>query len=882
MFRNLCCLLLALSAAAALPGGEVVTIPANADNSIVMVDGEWHLNAGGSGRMRIKGNQHLVAMSFDVSPLRGKKVIAAELRCFAAAEQISGVSVSTIAAAWDEMKSTALTSGMTEITGWGRAGARFPEVCGGNSFTLVCQSVSDAQNGVYHWQVAPDLIHALCSGVAYGLAIHEHDADYARNPTVFSREQSGRGPVLVVEVEDSTFPQPQPPEHVSVEPVDSESAVLHFRAPADGFALEITVNGTELPRQNVPLLEPGSMQKITLRDLPHDVTSADVHLVALRAVGRDGQRSAVVSTTSRLFSTSVLPRSAAQRSPVKPCSVSDISVIPITDRYDARGDAVGQLPEGYRQNNSIYDGNRVLLHALRGEIVGLQLLIRGQGRQKLQMEFANLQLRTDMYAGVPVQSGERRIPDPLLPTDGSLELSAEQDTSLFVDLYVPYTTAPGMHAGQIRVSDGRSVPLHLQVHDLQLPRRASFLCEMNSYGLPDHVDDFYALQKLAYDHRTHLNILHYSHETAAPGARRSNLDMRLRSGRRMDNRRYDSVTPGDQNGWWDDFTAAFGPYLSGELFRDAHRGPIPAPGFYLTFHESWPLNCRLFFNGNPDAFEAFSDSPEYAETWVNVMQDFIRHAEQQGWTETGFQVYLNNKGGLHDARKAPWILDEPAGFWDYRALRFYGELTDRGRSEGAAVQLDYRIDISRPEFARGQLDDRADLWVVSSAAFRNYRRLVQDRAQQDGMRYFVYGTAPPVDQSARQIVAWVLDSFQHGAHGVVPWQTVDKSGRSLKQADQLGLFIFDQGDADRPEIRHSCRLKAFREGQQLVEYLLLLKRQQRWNDEQLRMFIRQYVELNAVVEQRYAEDAGTITFASQRLIAIDQLKTAIFQMLSGG
>lgn len=97
MFRNLYCLLLALSAAA-LPGGEVVTIPANADNSIVMVDGEWHLNAGGSGRMRIKGNQHLVAISFDVSPLRGRKVIAAELRCFAAAEQISGGSISTIAA----------------------------------------------------------------------------------------------------------------------------------------------------------------------------------------------------------------------------------------------------------------------------------------------------------------------------------------------------------------------------------------------------------------------------------------------------------------------------------------------------------------------------------------------------------------------------------------------------------------------------------------------------------------------------------------------------------------------------------------------------------------------------------------------------------------
>ncbi len=33
------------------------------------------------------------------------------------------------------------------------------------------------------------MVHALATGVAYGLAIHEYDADYSRNPTIFSREQ---------------------------------------------------------------------------------------------------------------------------------------------------------------------------------------------------------------------------------------------------------------------------------------------------------------------------------------------------------------------------------------------------------------------------------------------------------------------------------------------------------------------------------------------------------------------------------------------------------------------------------------------------------------------------------------------------------------------
>ncbi len=46
------------------------------------------------------------------------------------------------------------------------------------------------------------MVAALATGVAFGLAIHEHDANYGRNPTIYSREQSGKQPYLVVELED--------------------------------------------------------------------------------------------------------------------------------------------------------------------------------------------------------------------------------------------------------------------------------------------------------------------------------------------------------------------------------------------------------------------------------------------------------------------------------------------------------------------------------------------------------------------------------------------------------------------------------------------------------------------------------------------------------
>ncbi len=92
-------LLLVLSATHAT--AETLRLPATQYNSIVMVDGEWTANAGASGRMRIKGNQHIVAIRFDVSAIRGRRVTSAELVCHVGSEEISGVTISTIAAPWD-------------------------------------------------------------------------------------------------------------------------------------------------------------------------------------------------------------------------------------------------------------------------------------------------------------------------------------------------------------------------------------------------------------------------------------------------------------------------------------------------------------------------------------------------------------------------------------------------------------------------------------------------------------------------------------------------------------------------------------------------------------------------------------------------------------
>jgi len=73
---SLMVLMLAL-ATAGVQAAEPVRVATTKDNSIVLVDSEWRDNAGRSSRIRIKGNQHLVAMMFDRSALEGRIVQSA-------------------------------------------------------------------------------------------------------------------------------------------------------------------------------------------------------------------------------------------------------------------------------------------------------------------------------------------------------------------------------------------------------------------------------------------------------------------------------------------------------------------------------------------------------------------------------------------------------------------------------------------------------------------------------------------------------------------------------------------------------------------------------------------------------------------------------------
>ena len=829
-----------------------IKLPATADNSIVIYPGEEHLNAGRKSQIRIKGNQHLVVMKFDTTALKGKIIESAELICYQGSKSIEAVSISTIAADWDENRSSALTSGKLSEKGWGWPGGRFMELCGSNSFTPVCFSESRIKDGCYHWQVDPDLIYANVLGFAYGLVIHETLSDYSRNPTIWSREQSGKEPYLIVKYKTGSIKVPQSVKKLKLINTNNiDNIALKIQAPKSGFAYNITINGKQLPQWNVPLLDPGKVQIIPIRDIK--LKSGPIK-AEIRVVNRQGKGSSPTICKGRIKPGKAIKFPLITSLGKRGENINGIGIIPLEDKYDAQGNPVGKLPESYRFHNAVYDGKTIRLSGAKGEIIGFQVLIpidKIQGG--IICNFPKIKTECYQIQYVKGKNG-KQIPEIINPKQGQQKQG--KYIAYGVDIYIPFKFNSKQVKGNIELSNGIKIPMELRIRNFSLPRKASFLCEMNSYGVPNKLSQFYKLQELAYKNRVHVNILHYGHSSAASGARKCVLDMRMdmfeMDEKRMNEKKYNKIKPGAKSAYWDDFIKVFGPYLSGKYFKDGHRGAIPAPGFYLTFHESWPLNVRSFFNGNPDAYKAFTEKPEYAETFKNILKDFIKIAKKEGWKDTGFQIYFNNKGKLKDSKKAPWILDEPTAFWDFRALRYYADMVKKAKGTKCPVKIDYRIDISRPQFDRGELWNQSDLWVVNTSAMLNYSRLIKDRKNLSGERMWVYGTTNPVETSNRETMAWIMESFIRGATGIVPWQTVNKTGKAMTKADQLGLFVFSNG-----KIYESLRLKAYRRVEQDIEYLLLLQKKMKWTDSELRKFIEHYLPIDGKSIKKFAGDAGT-------------------------
>ena len=847
-------LLVLVLAAPLVAGAEEVRLPVARDAWFCGVGAEADGSNGGSPKLKLKSYQEMSVVDVDPGPLRGRVVLGATLHVRSTgAPSLRRVTVGTIGSDWTEGTATnyapeagSSTFRHREHPGvpWTPGGGDLCDVIlgqGGTTWRMADASTPDAEG----WQaipVDPVVVAARVAGISRGfLVFDDTGTEWTRQGNAFtvapmpnrfvaSRDSNrASAPYFTVRLGSADRDPPAAPTGLASEVADlpAGEAFASWVTPGDvgaagtvGFLASVA--GRELPRSLIPMAgRPGDRATIHLRDL--GLGPGSTVPLAVRAIDGAGNVGPEARADVRVSARVAKPLPGAD-SP-RPAGIdrdvrlgaATVAVVDELDKLDPT--ALALVPEqagGYLRSNHLWDGGRIRLEGARDEFVGFQVLILGQApglratlsfpaRSKVRAEFGRL-------ANVATDRGP--MPDPVVPLAGPADFPGTgagkplRGGSIDVDLYVPRDAPAGEHAGELileAAGGARAVlPVTLRVWDFALPDALSFLPELNAYGLPENERDFY---RLAHRHRTALNRVPYSQTgRVAPG-----MAPKV-AGDRFD---------------WTEWDRRFGPYFDGSAFADLERSGVPLDLFYLPLHENWPTPIEGNYDGGYWADRAFQ--PSYRRAFVEASKRFAEHLDERGWRRTIFQGFLNNKrdfkaGGQGWAGgSSPWLLDEPASFQDFWALRYFASAFAEGVAGARAgrpgvAKLAFRADVSRPEWQRDSLDGLLDYNVVGGA-FRDRTRLLLDRKRQEGQFALEYGTTNGVAESNVMAAAWCVDVWSLGLDGVIPWQTVGRA-ESWDRGDELALLYPGRKPGEGPS--PSIRLKAFRRGQQDVEYLALL------------------------------------------------------------
>jgi hypothetical protein len=918
--------------------GSPVRLEVTRDNWISQVGQEADGNNGSAHRLKLKSIQEMSLVDIDAAALLGRTIRSAMLHLKKIGdESLMRVTVSSVGAEWFEGTGSnyAVQPGGATFRHrrhpdlpWSIGGGDICHVVLGNGGTIwrMADASPPDSDGWQHIPVDPRVVAARVAGLSYGfLLFDDTGSEWTRTGDTFtqrifpnrfanSREQNrSSAPYFTVELGPEDRLPPAAPSGLQVEPETSSlppgAATVSWLTPpdkgADGtLGFLVTLNDRPVPRELIPLAgAAGGRVVMHLRDLK--LENERTLRLSVQAVDGAGNRG--TAATAAITVSSYVPAPLPRPQP-PPAAAPDPAVtarpriagipVAVIDELDKVDPTSGELipPEfrGYLAANHLWNAETrtITLHAARNEFVAFQVLVGGTNTAGLispKLVFEGqaskaIQGELSQYYHVLTKLGP--FIDPVVPLNFPVRPArAVKSQSLHAEVYVPHDTPAGLHRGFLTLSGSGSnealrLPVELTVWDFTLPDHLSFLPEMNAYDLPDNERGYY---RLAHRHRTVLNRLPYHQNGNIPqgcapvwNSRRLEFD-------------------------WSQWDRRFGPLLDGSAFADLPRKNVPVECFYLPLHESWPSPMEGNYNGDYWADRAFPES--YRRAFVAASRQMTKHFQTKQWNQTLFHGFLNNKNNFKtrgwSTASSPWLLDEPANFQDYWAIHYFARAFHEGVNQamsGSAPtsasqpRMVFRADISRPQWQRDTLDGLLDYNVVASAV-RAYPRLALDRKSTWGQIVVEYGSTNPVEGSNLQPVAWCLDAWSMGVDGILPWQTIGTTD-SWTQADELSLFYPPNSPQISSKARGtrasdlpipSVRLKAFRRGQQDVEYLTLwtqLHNQPRWaTGQQVRS------ALNLVGKRQGTgftggEDAGTIDYGRLRPRDVWALRIAIGEELS--
>lgn len=467
-------------------------------------------------------------------------------------------------------------------------------------------------------------------------------------------------------------------------------------------------------------------------------------------------------------------------------------------------------------------------------------------------------------------------PDLVLPLDGSVQNFGTFDVpvaleglpkagnsvgAMLVETWVPKAAPAGLYKGVFNVlAEGvkvETLSVELTVLDFTLPDMPTFAFDLLEYGMPAEglglkgflngdglgkraekvSPEFKAanhqIYKLAADNRCFINALPYSSQRGsprfAPPVASKGAAAQIMS--------------------WEEFDDLFAPILDGRCNKFGQ----PPAHFTLPFNVNYPHLCESepkrqfdwlpFVDSLPARPGLIPALKEFEDTNRAIARAFVQHFAEQGWTQTRWEVFHNQKASS-DRNRIPWKLDEPVEELDYRALQYLFN-TAHWAFEGAAakhVQVVTRLDIGHfhcdklltpegnptkdykaKEFdsrgAERYLKDSTDHWVIGVTHAEGAQHLLANYAG-PGRKMMVYGTSgdSALDQHYGQFAGECLRWARMGLVGRVVYKldlaagNPNAAGRDFVLYNGKSSLGFDGALASR-------RLKLWRDSVNLFEYI---------------------------------------------------------------
>lgn len=767
---------------------------------------------------------------------------------------------------------------------------------------------SEPEDGRQTIAVAPEVVASRLYGFSYGFVLFDdqgtelvRDGDKVDirlfpNRFLYSREQNrATQPYLEVEYDEPNAKElanpVAPPSNIefSNEGLPAGSVVVSWTqencASSDVLGFRVTAEGAAVPLALTPRPALGASRganaetqrfKMRLDNLPQN-RAIEIGIVAVDSLGRESETTSVAvetSTTAYQDWKGVIGRAASKLAPNDSADVAELPTfagvqVAILDEFvklTEDGKTIPETSPSYLRRNAVWNAGKkqIELTAARNEFVGFQIALLGKTpnvrisltwnegapEQESKIEWKRKTIPvTNFYRFAKVTTPRGKIADPMLLCDFSDRKATLKSDAFYCEIFTPIKAKPGKKFGKLTISNENGERLELElvltVWNFALPNELSFLPEMNCYGLPENELEYY---RLAQEHRVYINRVPYSHRGQVGAGLAPQWNSKLRA--------FD----------WTSWRARFERYFTGEAFADLPRGAIPIEAFYLPLFENFPADVFTGLDETkwPDK-DAFSR--EYRETFRIGAQLFAKEILEQDWSKTRFLFFLNNKSdykrnGWSNA-SSPWLLDEPASYRDFAALQYFGTEVKSAlrnvKKRGADRTILFRADISRPQWERDSLEGILDLYVVPNDVNKRYRRMIDARHNRDGRLVMTYGETAPPHENGYHPVLWQLDAWSSGADGIVPWQTIGDD-ESWRNGDPLAIF-YPACEASGGKVVPSMRLKAYRRGEQDVEYLKLLERATKRTREEIAQALRARLALdNASAARSSAEDAGVMKY----------------------